>query len=1162
MLGLAVAAGSVLTCQMPPRGWRKLFSLLPLVLLLSPLAYLWQLALPPEAGHSLLALRPTTTVALFLGGAILVANHSAHTAARVVMVQVLFQLMCLVVLLGCAAQVLNGEMGLDLFLFHGMHYALDWGTAIGLLLLCAATAIAIARTPWFQAYYRDRQDRQVLALGAALFLAMAVAAWLIGASAFAGQAMTLFRSSLLSSLTAHTQLFRNTLQQADLNVHQSVRLSLLDELLEQGAPRSLLTAQLQNILDAGRAANVVAVTLVDAQGREVSSVGKRSDRQENRLPVAAQTWLFWNQGYWIETRMPLGQGAPRPLDLLVQKRLPELDLALEDNHFDMGDSEEIVLCGAEGEIMHCYPRRLAPRVSHRSLHQDGKLLPMGHALLGKRGIGVFQDYRQELVIAAYEALPELGLGMVEKVDIAGIHVALFRQLGYSTGLVALLMLVGVMFRQRSILPMVQAITLTNERLREAQQIGRIANWELDLATNRITWSEEIRTILALEGDQPTLPLAEFLAHIPAEQQEAVHAALTAAIDQAGLNLDLEHDYLLPDGQKRSIHAVGRTIRDESGKAVQMRGVTHDITDRVRAEQRILRREKVLAESQRIAHLGSWEWNIEEQEQIWSDETYRLFGYAPRSVPANVETFEARVFPEDLPRVWERIHQALASHEPTSYQIRIRRADGELRHLHCRAEVICDTRNHPVRIIGTNLDVTERVLAEQQLAHMTRLYAVLSKANRAIGRATDTDTLLQSICRIAVEHGGFRLAWAAQIKDGMFRKIHQWGDDSHYVSEVLAIYDQLPVREGPSARVAREGGKAICEDIGTDPLLAPWREAALSRGYRASASFAVQQGDTVAAIFSLYAPEPRFFTAEIVALLEDLCRDIAFALEAQKQRELRQKAETELRQLNEELERRVRERTRALEDANRELESFSYSVSHDLRAPLRSIDGFSQVLVRRYQDQLDDTGRDYLDRVRRASQRMGQLIDDLLELSRVTRGPLRRLPVDLSALGESVAEELQRSDPERQVAFRIEPGLTVFGDTGLLRALLENLLGNAWKFTRHTPSPQITLGCLDQDGKKVNFVRDNGAGFDSAYAHKLFTAFQRLHAQDEYEGTGIGLATVLRIVHRHQGTLWAEGAVGQGATIYFTLPQREDGSNGDAPEAGNTSQGIAIDRRKA
>ncbi|HJW04311.1 MAG TPA: PAS domain-containing protein [Azospira sp.] len=1162
MLGLALAAGGVLTCQSPPRGWRKLFALLPLALLLSPLAYLWQLALPANAGHSLLALRPTTAIALFLGGGILVANHSAHTVARLVLVQVLYQLMCLVVLLGSAAQVLNAVMGLDLFLFHGMHYALDWGTAIGLLLLCAGIGIAIARTPWFRDYYRDRQDRQVLALGAALFLAMAVAAWLIGASAFAGQTMTLFRSSLLSSLSAHTQLFRNTLQQAHLSVHQSVRLSLLEELLEQGVPRSLLKVQLQNILDTGKASNLVALALLDAQGKEVATVGNRVTQQENRLPVSAQTWLFWNQGYWIETRISLGQGTALPLDLLVQKRLPELDQALEDHHFDMGDSEEIVLCGAEGEIMHCYPRRLAPQGSHRSIHQDGELLPMGHALMGRRGIGVFQDYRQQPVIAAYEALPELGLGMVEKVDIAEIHVALFHQLGYSTAVVALLMLAGVMFRQRSILPMVQAMTLTNERLREAQEIGRISNWELDLATHRITWSEEIQTIFALEPGQTTLTVAEVLARIPPEQQEAVRAGLTAAAEPGGGTFDVEHDYLLPDGQKRSVHVRGRAIRDEDGKAVMMRGVVHDITDRVRAEQRVLRREAVLAESQRIAHLGSWEWNIDEREQIWSGETYRLFGYAPRSVTAGVEAFEARVFPEDLARVWEKIHQALASHEPASYQIRIRRTDGEVRYLHCRAEVICDARNQPVRIIGTNLDVTERVLAEQQLAHMTRLYAVLSQANRAIGRATDTDTLLQAICRIAVEHGGFRLAWASPVKDGHFGRVQQWGDDRNYVSEVLAIYDQLPVREGPSARVAREGGKAICEDMATDPALAPWREAALSRGYRSSASFAVQQGDKVAAIFSLYAPEPRFFTSEIVALLEDLCRDIAFALEAQNQRELRQKAEAELRQLNEELERRVTERTRALEDANRELESFSYSVSHDLRAPLRSIDGFSQVLVRRYHDQLDDTGRDYLDRVRRASQRMGQLIDDLLELSRVTRGTLRRLPVDLSALGESVAEELQRSDSTRQVEFRIEPGLAVFGDTGLLRALLENLLGNAWKFTRHTPAPQITLGCQEQEGKTVYFVRDNGAGFDPTYAHKLFKAFQRLHAQDEYEGTGIGLATVQRIVHRHQGTLWAEGAVGQGATIYFTLPRREEASNGEGTETANPAQGIPIDRRKA
>lgn len=250
---------------------------------------------------------------------------------------------------------------------------------------------------------------------------------------------------------------------------------------------------------------------------------------------------------------------------------------------------------------------------------------------------------------------------------------------------------------------------------------------------------------------------------------------------------------------------------------------------------------------------------------------------------------------------------------------------------------------------------------------------------------------------------------------------------------------------------------------------------------------------------------------------------------------RKAAEAEIYRLNEELEERVRRRTHELEVANRELESFSYSVSHDLRAPLRAINGFSQALAEDYGNRLDGDGLDYLERVRAASQRMSVLIDDLLTLSRVSRQEMRRIPLNLSALAIAIAAELQAAQPERQATFTIAPNLWVTGDPNLLRIVLDNLLHNSWKYTSKHTHAQIEVGVLEQNEEPVYFVRDDGAGFEMEYVDRLFGAFQRLHRETEFEGTGVGLATVQRIIHRHGGRTWAEGKVEQGATFYFTLP---------------------------
>lgn len=244
--------------------------------------------------------------------------------------------------------------------------------------------------------------------------------------------------------------------------------------------------------------------------------------------------------------------------------------------------------------------------------------------------------------------------------------------------------------------------------------------------------------------------------------------------------------------------------------------------------------------------------------------------------------------------------------------------------------------------------------------------------------------------------------------------------------------------------------------------------------------------------------------------------------------------SEVQRLNSELEQRVAERTAQLVAANEELKAFSYSVAHDLRAPLRALDGFSLALVEDYGPALDEQAKNYLQRIREASTRMAQLIDDLLNLAQISRAEVRREKVDLSTMAMKVMAELQNSEPEHPTQIVIAQGLEARGDPHLLGIVLENLLDNAWKFRAATRQARIEFGVAEQDGHKAYFVRDNGVGFDGAHAGRLFEPFRRLHPKTDFPGTGIGLATVARIVRKHGGEVWAEGKVDEGATFYFTL----------------------------
>jgi len=561
------------------------------------------------------------------------------------------------------------------------------------------------------------------------------------------------------------------------------------------------------------------------------------------------------------------------------------------------------------------------------------------------------------------------------------------------------------------------------------------------------------------------------------------------------------------------------------------------------EQSLQKTQTNLVVAQQLAKVGSWEWDVRNNTATWSDETYRIFEIDKRDLSEHRKNFLDLIAPEDRIKVDRALSDALDGVKEYDIEYRIGLAGGRKKVIHALAKVTREMDGKAVVMLGTVQDITERKNNEARIERLSRAYRLLSRVNEAIMRADTEPQLFAAICNAATESGLFRLAWIGVLDESRLRVIPvaSAGVEEGYTSKLNIRLDDERTGNGPIATALRTGRHVVCPDIENDPAMAPWRDEAIRRGYRSSAAFPFKKTGGVIGTVITYAAEAHFFTQDIIQLMQELVADISFALDVFAERTRREQAEDEVRQLNINLERRVAERTLLLEAANKELEAFSYSVSHDLRAPLRSIDGFSKLLMDTYQGRLDATAQDWLGRVRRASQHMGHLIDDMLQLSQVSRGELKRVQIDLGALAKNAVDDLRLAHPERQVRFIMQGDLNIYGDPSLMRIAINNLLGNAWKYTGKTTVAEIEFGACDISAdtgvERAFFVRDNGAGFNMDYAHKLFAPFQRLHVAGEFEGTGIGLATVQRIIHRQHGKVWAEAEEGEGATFFFTLPQR-------------------------
>lgn len=522
--------------------------------------------------------------------------------------------------------------------------------------------------------------------------------------------------------------------------------------------------------------------------------------------------------------------------------------------------------------------------------------------------------------------------------------------------------------------------------------------------------------------------------------------------------------------------------------------------------------------------------------LYVSPTYeKLWGRSAASLYRDPLSYVEGIHPDDRAA-------ALAAHPPqqagqsTTLEYRLLAADGAVRWIEDRTYPVLGPDGQVERLVGVAFDLTEKKNADLQLAAMNRALAMLSQCNEALALLDDEPALLNEVCRVAVQTGGYRMAWVGHVDEsGEVQPAAHAGEEGGYLSEIrLSARRDDPTGMGPVATALRTGGVVVCSNIAASASFF-WQDAALRRGYRSLISLPLLARDRIIGVLALYGAGTDPVAEEEVRLLQELAGNLALGIATFRARRERQRFQEELQRLNVELEHRVQQRTAQLAAANRELETFSYSLAHDLRGPLSAIDGFAQALHEAMAGRLQGRERHYLERVRLGAQSMAEMIDALLAMARLSREPLRWDPLDLSAIARAELQGLAEHEPTRELDCQVQEALVVHGDPRLIGLVMQNLLGNAWKFTAQRRPARIEVGRLaGLGGEPVFFVRDNGVGFDMAHAGKLFGAFQRLHAATEFPGTGLGLASCQRIVERHGGRIWAEAVPGQGACFFFTL----------------------------
>ena len=564
-------------------------------------------------------------------------------------------------------------------------------------------------------------------------------------------------------------------------------------------------------------------------------------------------------------------------------------------------------------------------------------------------------------------------------------------------------------------------------------------------------------------------------------------------------------------------------RDAAGNIMGIAGFSRDVTEQKRAEKAIGRSEERLKRAQEIAHLGSWELELAGNRLIWSDEVYRIFGLKPQEFSATYEAFLERVHPDDRPAVDAAYSRSIRENQDT-YEIEhrvVRKDNGEVRIVHERCQHYRGEGGAIIRSVGMVHDITEQKEIESKVQRQGELLGAVNRILSASLRPGTEEALGQACLEVFQEVTGSGIGFIGIIGPEGLQDLAV----SNPGWEACRVFDALGHRRLPgNFKIRGLYGRVIQDRKGyftNAPAVHP-DAVGLPEDHPPLHAFLgvpLLSREKVIGMIALGNRKGGYTPADLEGM-ESLAPVVVEAFQRKQTEEA------------------LNRRSELLAAANRELESFSYSVSHDLQSPLRAIDGYSRMILRKHAGCLDEDGLAKFNVIRANTQRMSLLIDDLLAFSRLGKAHLSSARLDMDHMVRETWEEIRAANPDRSMKLTIGALPPAAGDRGLIRQVLVNLIANAVKFTRHRPEALIEVTGSVTDSQCVFSVRDNGVGFDMAYHDKMFGVFQRLHSSEEFEGTGVGLAIVQRIIHRHGGRVWAEGKIGHGACLYFSLPSAD------------------------